>query len=130
MGKELIFIVSLFIIMFSCTDKNNSIKNEDINKKTTTIRLLYPQWQGGSTVGKFITELPADDANRGYYMGAQLLNFLAPESSHKTVEVPVSLDINDISAEYDVVGLTIAESLPKVAIKLKNMLNELPLLKE
>ena len=37
--------------------------------------------------------------------------------------------INNIAAEYDVVGLTIAEHLPRVAIKLKNILSQLPLLK-
>jgi hypothetical protein len=40
-------------------------------------------------------DIPADDASKGYYLGAHLLNFLAPESEQKTVEVPVSLDIND-----------------------------------
>lgn len=38
--------------------------------------------------------------------------------------------IHDIAAQYDVVGLTIAEPLPKTAIKIKNMLSELPLLQE
>ena len=37
--------------------------------------------------------------------------------------------INDIAKEYDVVGLTIAEPMPRVAIKIKNMLNQMPLLK-
>ncbi len=38
--------------------------------------------------------------------------------------------INDIATEYDVVGLTIAEPMPRVAIKLKNMMEQLPLLRE
>lgn len=104
MKKEIIFIISLFIIMSSCSNKNDTNNNQDKRKETTTIRLLYPQWQGGSTVGKFITELPSDDANKGYYLGAQLLNFLAPESSHRTVEVPVSLDINDRVTENGMVA--------------------------
>lgn len=37
--------------------------------------------------------------------------------------------INDIAKEYDVVGLTVAEPMPRIAIKLKNMLNQLPLIK-
>ena len=37
--------------------------------------------------------------------------------------------INDIAAEYDLVGLTVAEPMPRIAIKIKNMLNQLPLLK-
>ena len=38
--------------------------------------------------------------------------------------------INDIASEYDLVGLTIAEPMPRIAIKISNMLNQLPLLKE
>lgn len=37
--------------------------------------------------------------------------------------------INDISDNFDVAGLTIAEPMPRIAIKLKNMLEKLPLLK-
>ena len=62
--------------------------------KTSTLRLIYPQWQGG-IVNHWMPDLPADDASRGYYLGAQLLNILAPPSPQKTVEVPISLDIND-----------------------------------
>lgn len=42
-----------------------------------------------------VTEVPADDASRGYVLGAHLLNFLAPDNSQKTAVVPVSLNIND-----------------------------------
>ena len=38
--------------------------------------------------------------------------------------------INDIVSEYDLVGLTVAEPMPRIAIKIRNMLNQLPLLKE
>ena len=37
--------------------------------------------------------------------------------------------INDINREFDIVGLTVAEPMPRIAIKLKKMLNQLPLLK-
>ncbi len=59
----------------------------------TTLRLIYPQWQGG-IIAHWIPDIPADDVSRGYYLGSHLLNFLAPESC-RTVEVPVSLDITD-----------------------------------
>jgi len=117
MRKEVIFIISLFITISSCTNKDTSVNNEDVSKETATIRLLYPQWQGGSTVGKFITELPADDANRGYYLGAQLLNFLAPESSHKTVEVPVPLDINDRVTENGMVAYKAILKITRAALE-------------
>ena len=38
--------------------------------------------------------------------------------------------INDIASDYDLISLTIAEPMPRIAIKLRNMLNQLPLLKE
>ena len=38
--------------------------------------------------------------------------------------------INDIPSGYDLISLTIAEPMPRIAIKLRNMLNRLPLLKE
>ena len=37
--------------------------------------------------------------------------------------------INDIASEYDLIGLTVAEPMPRVAIKIRNMLNQLPLIK-
>ena len=36
--------------------------------------------------------------------------------------------INDIAKEYDIAGLTVAEPMPRTAIKLKNMLRQLPLM--
>lgn len=42
----------------------------------TTLRLLIPQWQGGN--------------NAAYYLGAQLLSWLAPQHSGVTETVPVS----------------------------------------
>ena len=37
--------------------------------------------------------------------------------------------INDIAAEYDLIGLTVAEPMPRIAIKIRNMLDQLPLLR-
>lgn len=57
-----------------------------------TIRLIYPQWQGGD-IARWIPEIedPAD-ASRGYYLGAMLLDFLAPAASCRTFTVPVSTE--------------------------------------
>jgi len=65
-----------------------------MENKNTTLRLIYPQWQGG-IVSHWMPDLPANDASRGYYLGAQLLQLLSPNSGQRTAEVPVSLDIND-----------------------------------
>ncbi len=58
-----------------------------------TIRLIYPQWQGGNISG-LIPELSANDASKGYILGSYLLNYLAPETNNLTLTVPVSEDIN------------------------------------
>ena len=66
-----------------------------MKKETKTIRLIYPQWQGANIV-KLITEVENhDDASRGYVLGAQLLNFLAPSNGQETLTVPVSTEITD-----------------------------------
>lgn len=57
-----------------------------------TIRLIYPQWQGGD-IAQWIPEIknPAD-SSMGYYLGAQLLNFLAPATGQPTFTVPIHTD--------------------------------------
>lgn len=58
-----------------------------------TIRLIYPQWQGAN-IARWIPEIPADDASRGYYLGSMLLAYLAPETECETFTIPVSTDIS------------------------------------
>ena len=61
--------------------------------KNKVIRLIYPQWQGGD-IAKWIPEIEnPDDASRGYFLGAQLLDFLVPNKGQETLTVPVSMDI-------------------------------------
>lgn len=61
-----------------------------MKKQTKTIRLIYPQWQGGK-IDHWITEIndPAV-SSRGYFLGAQLLDFLAPHNGQETFTVPVT----------------------------------------
>lgn len=56
-----------------------------------TIRLIYPQWQGGN-IASWIPNIPAEDSSRGYYLGALLLDFLAPKTEMRTFTVPVSTE--------------------------------------
>ena len=57
---------------------------------SNTLRLIYPQWQGG-VISPLVPELTPADANLGYVLGSQLLDFLAPKNAeHKTAVVPVS----------------------------------------
>ncbi len=58
-----------------------------------TLRLIYPQWQGGD-IAKWITEVKdPEQASRGYCLGAHLLDFLAPSTGQKTLTVPVSTEL-------------------------------------
>lgn len=60
-----------------------------------TIRLIYPQWQGGD-VAKSITEIKdPNEASMGYMLGAQLLNVLAPQSNQETLTVPISAEVGE-----------------------------------
>lgn len=63
--------------------------------ETSTLRLVFPQWQGGGPIDTYVPELQAEDAFRGYYLGSQLLSYLAPESGGEKAEIPVSLDITE-----------------------------------
>ena len=57
--------------------------------------MIYPQWQGASIVPLIPEVKNPDDASRGYFLGAQLLNFLAPDSGQETLTVPVSIELED-----------------------------------
>ena len=76
-----------------------------MNKTQSTVRLIYPQWQGG-IVSHWMPDIPANDASRGYYLGAQLLNFLVPSDNQKVFEVPVSMDISDRKSENGIMDRT------------------------
>lgn len=59
-----------------------------------SLRLLYPQWQGGD-IARLVPELSKEDSSLGYYLGAELLEFLAPKDSKtKVAKVPISLEYN------------------------------------
>ena len=61
--------------------------------QNNTLRLIYPQWQGGD-IAKWITEVKdPEQASRGYYLGAHLLDFLASSTGQKTLTVPVSTEL-------------------------------------
>lgn len=62
---------------------------------SNTVRLIYPQWQGASVVSLIPEIKDPNDAARGYYLGARLLDFLAPQNGMKTLTVPVSLDVSE-----------------------------------
>ena len=69
-----------------------------MKNKPSIIRLIYPQWQGG-VISHWMPDIPANDASKGYYLGAKLLKMLAPETNQEIIEIPISLDIKDRKIE-------------------------------
>lgn len=86
-----------------------------VNSKT--LRLIYPQWQGG-VVANWMPDIPANDVSRGYFLGAQLLQVLAPESKQQFVEVPISLDIESHKEENGISGYRAIIKQSKAALEL------------
>ena len=83
-----------------------------------TLRLIYPQWQGG-VVSSLIPELAPEESSRGYYLGAELLNFLAPENNNqKTIMVPVSLDIKERKIQDGIMDRDVILEQTKAALKI------------
>lgn len=82
-----------------------------------TIRMIYPQWQGGS-ISAWIPEVKnPDDASRGYYLGAQLLDLLAPKNpQQKTITVPVSQEVGDRTPVEGVIDRDVIAKQTKTAV--------------
>lgn len=108
--KYLLFVV---LSMISAT----YAKSDEMKTNFKTLRLIYPQWQGG-VVANWMPDIPADDVSRGYFLGAQLLQVLAPESKQKTVEVPISLDIESHKMERNISGYHAIIKQSKAALEL------------
>lgn len=79
------------ISLLAVAQRDASSVGNAFGKKT--IRLIYPQWQGGDVIQWIPEVTDPEEASRGYYLGAHLLNFLAPASKQKTFTVPVTTDI-------------------------------------
>lgn len=116
--KKGLFLIIILISININAQKSVPTKNESIME---TIRLIYPQWQGGD-IARWIPEVPnPDDASRGYYLGAQLLNFLAPDKGQKTFTVPVTTAITERKVVDGVLDRDIILKQSKAALHILNM---------
>lgn len=88
-----------------------------------TIRLIYPQWQGAD-IAKWIPEVSdPQQASRGYYLGAQLLDFLAPDNGQKTITVPVATALTERKVTDGVLDRDILVSQTKAALDILEIEN-------
>jgi arginase len=72
--------------MTNTTDSSATVK-----ENAPTLRLYFPQWQGASVeaVRKSFSEVPLEEARRGYAVGAAVLGAVLPAHSGPTALVPV-----------------------------------------
>ena len=88
-----LFVLGTLLAIGMTVHAQKIISKNNMEKQLKTIRLVYPQWQGGD-IARWITEVKdPEQASRGYYLGAQLLNFLAPDSGQEIYTVPVATDL-------------------------------------
>lgn len=83
----------------------------------TTIRLIYPQWQGGN-ISSLIPDLSIEDSSKGYTLGSFLLNFLAPETKNKTYIVPIDKKISKREEKEGILDYKIITKQSKKALEI------------
>ena len=91
-----------------------------------TLKLIFPQWQGGDIVG-FFKDLEPNEAARGYVLGAQILDLLTsninPNLDKNTAFVDISQDFKVDSkgariAQGGVIDKEILRAQHKAALKI------------
>ena len=85
-----------------------------------TLRLIYPQWQGGN-IAQWFPEFDADTISRGYYLGSKLLNFLAPDNGQKSAVVPIATDPGERKDVDGVIDRDIIAEQTKAALDILNI---------
>lgn len=115
--KHLFLLLTVVLCVITTTLKAENSNKEMMNEKSKALRLIYPQWQGG-VIANWMPDIPANDASRGYFIGAQLLKMLSPESNQPTVEVPISLDMESHKMENGISGYRAIIDQSKAALRL------------
>lgn len=120
MRKLFILCAVLFANMAACAQ---TIRKDTTMEEKKTIRLIYPQWQGGD-IARWITEVKnPEQASRGYFLGAQLLNFLAPANGQETFTVPIATDIVKREITDGVLDRDVLVAQTKAALDILNIQN-------
>lgn len=118
MKRYLLTIALAFVTLTIANAQNNHVKMRK------TVRLIYPQWQGGN-VSSLITEVKnPDDASLGYMLGAQLLEILAPQNpAQKKITIPISTEIGERKVQDGVYDRDIIARQTSTAIEILKIEN-------
>ena len=70
---------------------NTTDSSATVNENAPTLRLYFPQWQGGGveSIRELFSEVPLEEARRGYAVGTAILDAVLPAHSGPTAHVPV-----------------------------------------
>ena len=70
---------------------NTTDPSATVNENPATLRLYFPQWQGAGveSIRTFFSEVPLEEARRGYAAGAAVLDAVLPAHSGPTALVQV-----------------------------------------
>ena len=91
-------------------------------QRSTTLRLVWPQWQGAGTtsVRELASEFPFEVGRRGYAVGAAVLHAVLPPHPCPTAEVPVTMTSE---------GLAKRDGLEAKTIVLEQIVKHFPLVR-
>lgn len=110
------FLLAIALTLVSVTIANAQNNQEKMKK---TVRLIYPQWQGGN-VSSLIPEVKnPKDASLGYMLGAQLLDVLAPQNSaQKRITIPISTEIGERTVQEGIYDRNIIAQQTSTAVEM------------
>lgn len=94
------------------------ISSEEANQSSSKII----EWIVRSKTSKVLIHFDLDALDP-----KEMVAGVADDPDGLTIEAVIRI-INDIAAKYDIVGLTIAEPMPRIAIKIRNMLSKISIL--
>jgi arginase len=80
------------------------VQPEDDSRMDSTLRLVWPQWQGAGpeVVAALTPELPFAQAQLGYHLGSRMLQMLAPSPTGPVAVVPVDTEQDGLVANEGV----------------------------
>ncbi len=83
-------LAAAFCTLLSLTQSVAHTTKTMENKQMKTIRLVYPQWQGG-IINEWFKDYDAKDISQGYTLGAAIINQLLPDTGNETYTVPIDM---------------------------------------